>query len=69
MIRDGLDRRTVIVRGDRIAYVGPTDGTPEVPGARTVDGTGHVLIPGLIDLHTHVSKTRARRSACSWRTA
>ena len=47
------------MRGDRIAFVGGNAGIPDVPGARIVDGTGRYLIPGLIDLHTHVSKTRA----------
>ena len=49
----------VLVRNGLIAYVGPTAGLPAAPGARLVDGTGKFLIPGLIDLHTHVSKTRA----------
>ena len=51
-------RGSVLVRGDRIEYVGPTAGLPASPGARMLDGTGRFLIPGLIDMHTHVSKTR-----------
>jgi imidazolonepropionase-like amidohydrolase len=49
---------SVLVRGDRIEYVGPTASLPPVPNAQFVDGTGRFLIPGLIDMHTHVSKTR-----------
>ena len=51
-------RGSVLVRGDRIAYVGPTDSLPPAPNAQVVDGSGRFLIPGLIDMHTHVSKTR-----------
>ena len=51
-------RGSVLVRGDRIVYVGPTAALPPAPNAQIVDGTGRFLIPGLIDMHTHVSKTR-----------
>jgi imidazolonepropionase-like amidohydrolase len=59
MLSPDVERGTVVVRGDKISYVGGDTGMPDVPGARIVDGTGRYLIPGLIDLHTHVSKTRA----------
>jgi imidazolonepropionase-like amidohydrolase len=49
---------SVLVRGDRIAYAGPTASLPSTPNAVTIDGRGRFLIPGLIDMHTHVSKTR-----------
>jgi imidazolonepropionase-like amidohydrolase len=44
----------VVVRGDRIESAGP-GGELKVPeGARTIELTGQTLLPGLIDLHTHV---------------
>lgn len=49
---------TVAVRDGRITYVGPSAGAPPTPDAQVIDGTGRFLVPGLIDLHTHVSKTR-----------
>lgn len=49
---------SVLVRGDRIAYAGPTASLPPTTNAVTVDGRGRFLVPGLIDMHTHVSKTR-----------
>jgi predicted amidohydrolase YtcJ len=49
---------SVLVRGERIEYVGPTASLPPVANAQIVDGNGRFLIPGLIDMHTHVSKTR-----------
>jgi imidazolonepropionase-like amidohydrolase len=50
---------SVIVRGDRIAAIGPTSEVAIPPGARVVDGTGKYLAPGFIELHAHLSKTRA----------
>lgn len=49
---------SVLWRGDRIEYVGPTASLPSGAAAHVVDGSGRFLIPGLIDMHTHVSKTR-----------
>lgn len=54
-----LEDATVLIRGDRIEAVGPA-GEVEVPeDARVVDGEGKFLIPGLIEMHAHLSKTRA----------
>jgi len=45
---------TVVIRGGRIVAVGPADSTP-VPGdAKRVDTTGLVVMPGLVDTHSHV---------------
>jgi imidazolonepropionase-like amidohydrolase len=45
---------TVVVRGERIEAAGPT-GEAKIPeGARVIDLPGMTLLPGLIDLHTHV---------------
>src|SRR5688572_25149446 len=49
---------TVLIRGDRIFSVGPSDAVAIPPGARVIDGTGKYLMPGLIDMHVHLSKTR-----------
>jgi imidazolonepropionase-like amidohydrolase len=43
----------VVVRGDRIVSVGG----PVPDGARVVDLGGATLLPGLIDLHTHLTST------------
>ena len=45
---------TVIVAGDRIEAVGPSDQLSPPSGARVVDGTGQYLIPGLWDMHVHL---------------
>ena len=45
----------VVVRGDRIEAVGSD--LPVPAGARVVDLGGATLLPGLIDLHTHLTST------------
>ena len=49
-------RGDIAIRGDRITYVGP-----KAPGtaARTIDATGLIVAPGLIDPHTHVGEALA----------
>lgn len=49
-----LADQTVILRGDRIAAVGPVAATPVPAGARVVNGQGRYLIPGLWDMHVHL---------------
>jgi imidazolonepropionase-like amidohydrolase len=57
---DGTDaaprlERTVVVRGNRIAAVGPSRSTLVPSDARIVDARGKFLIPGLWDMHVHTS--------------
>jgi len=44
---------TVVVTGNRITYAGPAIGATIPSGARTIDGRGKFLIPGLWDMHVH----------------
>jgi len=46
--------QTVIVDGERIIAVGPDDKTAVPPFAEIIDATGHTLVPGLCDMHTHM---------------
>jgi cytosine/adenosine deaminase-related metal-dependent hydrolase len=48
----------VLVEGDRIVAVGP--GIP-AEGARVIDATGHIVLPGLIDAHHHMWLGAMRR--------
>jgi len=52
------ERGTVAVRGSEIVAVGPfePDGPP-VRAARTLDVGGCVVMPGLINAHTHAAMT------------
>ncbi len=44
---------TVVVEGERIKVVGETANTAAPRGAKSVDGSGKFLIPGLWDMHIH----------------
>ncbi|MCD0446691.1 dihydroorotase [Glycomyces sp. A-F 0318] len=46
----GRGRQDVLVRDGRVAEIGSID----AKGAETVDADGLVLLPGLVDLHTHL---------------
>lgn len=50
-----LPEQTVIVAGDRIETVGPRTAVHVPDGARTIDGHGKFLVPGLIDMHVHLT--------------
>jgi hypothetical protein len=50
-----LERQTVVVRDGRIAQVGPAASIKAPSGAVRIDGTGKYLIPGLAELHGHLT--------------
>jgi hypothetical protein len=47
-------RTTVIIRGDRIAAVGPADAVSVPGGATVIDATGKTVMPGMWDMHGHL---------------
>ena len=44
----------VLIKGDKIAYVSPNADKSIGSSTKVIDATGKVLIPGLIDGHTHL---------------
>jgi imidazolonepropionase-like amidohydrolase len=57
---DGADStvrtgQTVVVRGNRIASVGPSRTAPIPAGAQMVEGHGKFLVPGFWDMHVHTA--------------
>ena len=53
-----LEDQTVIIEGDRIAAIGPADKVTVPTGAEIIDGNGAYLMPGLVDMHTHIDGDR-----------
>ena len=49
------DRMSVVIDGTRITEVGQAAAVETPEGARTVDGSGMTLMPGLIDCHDHLN--------------
>jgi len=48
-----IEDAAIVLRGNRIAAVGPASGTAIPEGAQVVDVSGKWIIPGLIDAHVH----------------
>lgn len=49
-----LEEGVVVVRGTEIVAVGPVGGVRVPKGAETIDTTGKVVMPGLVDTHSHL---------------
>jgi len=56
-VRTGAEpaAQTILVVGDRITAIAPTAETPAKPGDREVDLTQYTVLPGLMDVHTHLT--------------
>jgi 5-methylthioadenosine/S-adenosylhomocysteine deaminase len=50
---DVIDRGSIVVDGNRIAYVGPTESMPAGPFDRTIDADRLIAMPGMINAHCH----------------
>ncbi|GMU67241.1 MAG: amidohydrolase [Acidobacteriota bacterium] len=51
-----IERGVVIVEGGRIAAVGAEGAVAVPPGAEVVDLAGKVLLPGMVDTHSHLGR-------------
>jgi Amidohydrolase family len=67
VVRDEIVHpRTVLIVDGRIAAIGKA-GTVTVPaGAARVDGRGHYLMPGLVDIHVHLFNNATHRPPNEW---
>lgn len=59
-----LERADVLVVGQNIAAVGPQLSVPE--DAVEIDGSGGILMPGMIDTHRHMWQTALRGYGADW---
>ena len=50
----------VDIDGDRVAAVGPLEDRPAASPRRVIDATGSIVMPGLVDAHTHLFQVAAR---------
>ena len=51
---EALEGASVLIKGDKIAYVGKNVGKSIGSSTRIIDAVGKTLIPGLIDGHAHL---------------
>jgi len=52
-----LPQQTVVVTGGKIIEIGDVDSVPVPKGSTVVDGTDRFLMPGLAEMHAHVTST------------
>src|SRR5262249_45764957 len=51
---DPIERGVLVIHRGKIVAVGAQDQTPIPKDAVVVDGSGKVIIPGLVDTHSHI---------------
>ena len=56
-VRTGVEtaNQTIVVSGERIVAIAPTAGTPLQAGDAEIDLSRYTVLPGLIDVHTHLT--------------
>lgn len=55
--REIIERGAIVVQGARIVAVGPVDVAERFVAPKVVDARGAIVMPGMINAHTHVSMT------------
>lgn len=61
--RDPIARGAVLVEGTRIVAAGPEGAVTAPANARVIDAENGTIIPGLINLHSHISRRHLRAAA------
>ncbi len=51
---------SLIVKDGRFFWIGPSEQTPQIAAAKTIDADGAILMPGLINMHAHCGDTLFR---------
>ena len=50
-----LKDQVILIQGDRISQVGSADVVPIPEGTKVIDLSGKTVLPGLIDMHDHIT--------------
>ena len=50
---DVIESGSIVIDGNRLAYVGPTEWTPPGPFDRAIDGDRQIAMPGMVNAHCH----------------
>ena len=57
--------QTVVIAGERIAAVGPSNAVSAPADAERIDGAGKTLLPGLFDMHVHLQPSEGMLNIAS----
>ncbi|MBI4280097.1 MAG: amidohydrolase [Armatimonadetes bacterium] len=63
-IHGQLEEANILIEGERIMDVGPNVAAPA--DAQELDARGHVVIPGLINAHTHANNNLTKTMGDNW---
>lgn len=56
-VSDAIHNGSVVIKGDSIAAVGNSNELSEWKASKTIDARGGVIMPGLVNTHTHAAMT------------
>src|SRR5919202_867618 len=60
----GLERADILIESDRISAVGSVLAVP--PDAHRLDATGYLILPGLVNAHTHAHNNLFKGLGDNW---
>ena len=50
---DVIENGSIVIDGNKLVYVGPTQWMPTGPFDKTVEGDHHIAMPGMVNAHCH----------------
>ncbi len=56
--REVIENGTIIIEGNRIIEIGPSNNVTVSSGIKTIDVTGKTIMPGIVDVHAHLGTFR-----------
>ena len=55
-----IDKGAIVIDGNRIAFAGPAEGTPEGPFDNVIDADRMIAMPGMVNAHCHSAANLVR---------